>query len=125
AGGGRLFLRTEQDWEKDIEPVSVSEDGNTSTFRLRADQPYVYFKACLEQNGELHWGVGPNRLLLMGEDDQRICYPFFLSSDKGRFSKLIEFPSKILGRAHRLRVYLPPGYEENTLASYPVAFMQD
>lgn len=125
AGNGRLLLRCEQDWEKDIEPVSVSEDGNTSTFQLRADQPYLYFKACLEQDGAFHWAVGPNNLLLMGEDDQRVCYPFFLSSDKGRFSKLIEFPSKILGRTHRLRVYLPPGYDENTLASYPVSFMQD
>src|SRR5262249_39428412 len=33
--------------------------------------------------------------------------------------------SSILNRDHRIRVYLPPGYEENTLSSYPVAFMQD
>jgi predicted alpha/beta superfamily hydrolase len=26
---------------------------------------------------------------------------------------------------HRLRAYLPPGYEENTLATYPVVYMQD
>jgi Putative esterase len=68
---------------------------------------------------------GPNNLLLMGEEDQRVFYPFFVSPDRGRFSRLVEFPSRILGRAHRLRVYLPPGYDENTLASYPVAFMQD
>jgi predicted alpha/beta superfamily hydrolase len=61
----------------------------------------------------------------MEEDDQRIMYPFFFSSNKGRYSKLIEFPSEILGRTHSLRVYLPPGYDENTLAYYPVAFMQD
>ena len=125
AGRGRLVLRTEQDWDRNLEAVAVSDDGNTSTFQLRADQPFLYFKPCLVRDGEVHWSVGPNMLLLMGEGDQRLCFPFFFSPDQGRFSDLIEFPSRILERAHRLRVCLPPGYDENTLASYPVAFMQD
>ena len=61
----------------------------------------------------------------MAEDDQRVSYPYFLSAERGRFSPLVEFPSAILGRQHRLRVHVPPGYDENTLATYPVAFMQD
>jgi len=125
ANNGRVSLRTEQDWEKDIHAESVSDDGNTWTFRLRADQPFLYFKPCLERDGGFHWAVGPNHLLLMGEDDQRICYPFFLGPEKGDFSPLVEFPSPILGRVHRLRVYLPPGYHENTLSSYPTIYMQD
>jgi Putative esterase len=125
AGKGRLVLRTEQDWDRDIEAVAVSEDGYTSTFQLRADQPFLYFKSCLVRDGKFHWSAGPNNLLLMGEEDQRVFYLFFVSPDRGRLSRLVEFPSRILGRAHRLRVYLPPGYDENTLASYPVAFMQD
>jgi predicted alpha/beta superfamily hydrolase len=120
-----VVLRTEQDWDKDIEPVSVSDEGNTSTFHLQADQPFLYFKACLVQGGKHHWSMGPNKLLLMGEDDKRVAFPYFLSSDRGRFTQLVEFPSKILDRVHRLRVYLPPGYDENTLSSYPIAFMQD
>ena len=125
AGKGRLVLRTDQDWDTDVEPVAVSEDRNTSTFKLQADQPFLYFKTCLVRDGKYHWSIGPNNLLLMGEEDRRISYPYFLSSDRGRFSRLIEFPSSILGRVHRLRVYLPPGYDENSLATYPVAFMQD
>jgi predicted alpha/beta superfamily hydrolase len=125
AGPGRLVLRTERDWERDIEAESVSDDGNTWTFRVAADQPFLYFKPCLVRDGVSHWSVGPNSLLLMSEKDQRISYPFFMSSAHGRFSPLVEFPSAILGRRHRLRVYLPPGYEENTLASYPVVYMQD
>lgn len=124
-GDGRIVLRTEQDWDKDIEAINVSEDGNTWTFELEIDQPFVYFKPCLVRDDEVHWSVGPNQLVLMTEADRRVCHPFFLSSEKGRFSKLIELDSKILGRAHRLRVYLPPGYDENTLTTYPVAFMQD
>jgi predicted alpha/beta superfamily hydrolase len=126
AGRGKIILRTEQDWNKDVEPVSMSEDGTMQTFELSIDQPFLYFKPCLiDEKGEYHWCVGPNKLLLMEEKDQRILYPHFFGSERGRYSKLIEFPSKILGRTHYLRVYLPPGYDENTLATYACAFMQD
>ena len=125
AGHGRLTLRTELDWDRDIEAIDVSEDGHTWTFRLKVNQPFLYFKPCLTSDDGVHWSVGANNLLLMGEPDQRICFPFFRSAAEGRFSSLIEFPSPILGRSHLLRVYLPPGYDENTLASYPVVYMQD
>jgi predicted alpha/beta superfamily hydrolase len=125
AGHGTLTLRTELDWDRVIEPIEVSADGTTSTFQLEVDQPYVYFKPCLYRAGSLHWAIGPNNLALMSERDNRISYPCFFAKDQGHFSKLIELPSKILNRAHRLRVYLPPGYEENTLATYPVVYMQD
>ncbi len=61
----------------------------------------------------------------MAADDARVVYPYFFSNPRGRFSPLVEIESAILGRRHRLRVYLPPGYEENTLAHYPLAYMQD
>ncbi|MBZ5856071.1 alpha/beta hydrolase [Flavihumibacter profundi] len=125
AGKGRMVLRTEQDWDEDIEPVYISEDGNTSTFEIAASLPFLYFKACLVDDSTLHWSVGNNNLLLMEEKDQRILYPFFFGEDNGEFSQLVEFPSQILNRTHYLRIYLPPGYHENTLATYPVAFMQD
>lgn len=125
AGDGRLVLRTELDWNRDVEPISVNEDGTISTFELEASKPFLYVKACLLRGGERFWSVGPNRLLLMTEDDRRKYYPFFFDESNGRFSKLIEFPSAILGRPHKLRAYLPPGYDENTLKAYPVAYMQD
>jgi len=120
-----VVLRTEQDWNRDIEAFDVSEDKTTWTFKVRAEQPFLYFKPCLVGDGEVRWAVGPNKLLLMAEKDQRVSYPFFFGSERGRFSKLIEFPSKILGRDHRVRVYLPPGYDDNTLAFNPVVYMQD
>jgi predicted alpha/beta superfamily hydrolase len=126
AGMGRMVLHTELDWDKAIDPITISDDGNVSTFEVEADLPFLYFKPCLEmEDGSVQWSLGSNKLLLMEESDQRIVYPFFFSSESGRFSDLIEFPSAILGRAHQLRVYLPPGYDENTLATYPVALMQD
>jgi hypothetical protein len=125
AGSGRIVLRTELDWELDVEPIAVSDDGNVSTFRLRADQPFLYFKPCLMRDSQVCWSIGGNNLLLMGEEDKRVCYPFFSSPPIGRFSPLIQIPSEIMGRGIRLRVHVPAGYDENTLARYPVVFMQD
>jgi predicted alpha/beta superfamily hydrolase len=125
AGAGAIVLRTEKDWDRDVEASSVSEDGTTWTFELEADQPFLYFKPCLVSGDELRWAVGPNNLLLMGEANRRVSYPCFFDTGAGHFTRLVELPSKILGRNHRLRAYVPPGYDENMLATYPVAFMQD
>src|SRR5687768_18615927 len=72
AGRGKVVLRSELNWDKDVEPVAVSEDGNTSTFEFAADQPFLYFKPCLVRGGAFHWSVGPNNLLLMSEKDERV-----------------------------------------------------
>ena len=53
AGTGTLVLRTDLDWEHDIDPVAVSSDGNTATFEIEAQRPFVYFKPCLIKNGSL------------------------------------------------------------------------
>jgi predicted alpha/beta superfamily hydrolase len=121
---GSLILRTDLDWDKDVKPVAVTSDG-ISTFEVEAYRPFLYFKPCLIANGKFHWAKGGNQLLIMTEDDRRISYPYFFGSEYGRFSPLITFDSAILGREHRARVYVPPGYDENTLAQYPVAFWQD
>ncbi|MBI4862304.1 MAG: alpha/beta hydrolase [Candidatus Riflebacteria bacterium] len=125
AGRGRIVLRTELDWEKSLEPVAVSQDGNVSTFELSVDQPFLYFKPCLVESGTLHCAVGPNKLLLMTERDSRICYPHFFDTQVGEFSPLVELPSKLLGRTHKIRGFVPPGYSENTLSRFPVIYMQD
>jgi predicted alpha/beta superfamily hydrolase len=124
-GTGTLVIRTELDWERDVHPSALSSDGSTATFEIEAQQPFVHFKPCLIKNGSLHWAVGTNNLLIMAGDDDRVVYPFFFSDARGRFSPLVEVESAILDRHHRLRVYLPPGYEENTIARYPFAYMQD
>jgi hypothetical protein len=118
-GRGRMVLKTEKDWDRSIEPSALSEDGSVSTFELEADQPFLYFKPCLVESGATHWAVGPNKLLLMTEKDNRVSYPYFFSPDVGRFSPLVELPSKILGRDHKVRGYLPPGYD--SLASRDIS----
>ncbi|KAA0255461.1 alpha/beta hydrolase [Acidobacteria bacterium ACD] len=120
-----MVLRTELDWDRDVEPAAVSEDGTVSTFSLEADQPLLYFKPCLVDAGGTRWSVGANKLVLMTETDQRVSFPHFFDPEVGRFSSLVELPSRLLGRAHRIGAHLPPGYDENTLAEYPAVFLQD
>ena len=125
AEADKLTIRAELDWDRDIPPVEVSSDHNTATFEIEAPQRFLYFKPCLTRNGRLHWSNGPNNLLIMAARHARVVYPYFFSDPRGYFLPLIEMESAILGRKHRLRVYLPPGYEENTLSHYPLAYMQD
>jgi hypothetical protein len=60
---GSLVLRTELDWDKDVEPTSVTPEG-ISTFEVQAYHPFLYFKPCLFQNGTFHWAKGGNQLLI-------------------------------------------------------------
>ena len=94
--------------------MAVSSDGNTATFEIEAQQRFVHFKPCLIKNGSLHWAVGPDNLLIMAGKDARPVCPYFFSDSRGRFSPIVQIESAILGRHHRLRIYLPPSYDENT-----------
>lgn len=122
---GRIVLRTEQDWSRDIPPDSPEGSGHAFTFTLESDKPFLYVKPCLRIGDEVRFPPGLNRLVLMTEPDERPIYPHFLSPPGGRFAPLLDFDSTRLGRRHQIRVYLPPGYEENTLKRYPVLYMQD
>jgi hypothetical protein len=123
-GRGEIVLRTELDWDRNIEPIAVTNDG-ISSFAIETHHPFLYFKPCLIEGGHFHWAKGDNQLLIMSEDDRRISYPHFFASELGQCSPLLKFHSPLLEREHRARVYLPPGYDENTLAAYPVAILQD
>jgi predicted alpha/beta superfamily hydrolase len=126
AGRGRIVLRTDLDWERDLEPREVGADGATSTFELRSARPFVYFKPCLRTaDGGLRWAVGPNHLVLMTTEACGDVYPQFDGAGSGSLTEVLEFGSEILGRPHQLRIYLPPGYGENELRRYPVFYMQD
>jgi predicted alpha/beta superfamily hydrolase len=125
-GEGRIVLRTELDWDLDVEPVAVSDEGETSTFALEARRPFLYFKPCLRaRDGGVRWAVGSNMLVLMTIHGKSDVFPYFEGPATGSFTEVLERDSAILGRKHLLCVYLPPGYRENTLRRYPVLYMQD
>ncbi|MBK9387989.1 MAG: alpha/beta hydrolase [Planctomycetes bacterium] len=126
AGAGEVVLRTELDWELDLLPVELSEGGTVASFQIEVARPFLYFKPCLRAaDGSLCWSVGPNLLAVMTQSTTAEVYPQFTGTDRGSFDPVVELDSAILGRRHRLRVYLPPGYAENPLRRYPVVYMQD
>jgi hypothetical protein len=49
---GRIALRTEADWEKDIEPDETDGRG-TFTFTVESEKPFLYFKPVLHVGDEL------------------------------------------------------------------------
>jgi predicted alpha/beta superfamily hydrolase len=122
---GRIVLRTEQDWNRDVEPDAPPDGGHTVTFTLESRKAFLYFKPVLRVGDAIFWTPGVNRLVAMTEPDTRPVYPHFRTAGGGHFADPIEFDSTRLGRRHRIRVYLPPGYRENTLKRYPVLYMQD
>jgi predicted alpha/beta superfamily hydrolase len=124
--GERLVLRTDQDWERDIEATRVAEDGRTFEFDIFAPRPFAYFKTSLRgREGEPLWMPGPHRLVLLDLPVPADVHPYFRSSPDGSFEEPLTIPSKELGRELSLRIYLPPGYVEAERRRFPVVYMQD
>jgi len=121
----QLVLRTDTDWEKDIEPASINRKERFAEFKFETTRPFVYLKVCLRRPSGLIWSIGPNSLVLTTRDDVRDGYPTFHSPEEGTVLEVITLDSKLLKREHHLRVYVPAGYEENTCRSFPVMYMQD
>lgn len=124
---GEIVLRTEQDWDRDLEAKEVIVDperGQHADFLVSHTRPYLLCKPCIRGQGELRWAAGSNNLLILSESPHDV-YPHFFSGEGGRITPVLKCPSQILGRALRLRIYLPAGYEENHLKRYPVVYMFD
>jgi len=122
--GAVLRLKTSLDnWQGDLEASGQSEDGLVE-FQVSTDAPFFYFKPLLVKNGEHLWAQGSNYLATM-HGDRLTVFPYFHESSHGRFSECHEFPSTEGNRQHRIIVYMPPGYSENTLRHYPVVYMHD
>lgn len=119
-----MILRAEMDWDRDIEPSWVSEDRTITEFTVRTDQHYFYFKPCLAGR-ELVWSRGSNYLATTGTSGIRRVYPIFFSGLRGTFSDVVSVRAPDGGAEHGLRVYFPPGYDENVLKRYPVLYMHD
>lgn len=122
---GRMVLRTEQNWDLDIEADVVRNDSHLHEFFVSSEKPHLDFKPCIRDGGALIWTEGTNKLAFPGDEDPQGFYPHFYSGLRGRITEVLEFSSAILGRKQRMRIYLPAGYEENTLKRYPVIYMHD
>jgi predicted alpha/beta superfamily hydrolase len=124
AGAGRILLRAEPDWERDLEPVAEDPAGGTFDFELPVAGAHAYFKPVLRRDGELHWAQGPDSLALASGRRSRSVWPHFLADSSCSVCNVHELESAE-GARHAVRVFYPPGYAENTLKRYPVLYMQD
>jgi len=126
----RLLLRTESDWDADVAPTAVAGDGNVCDFTLELEhaRPYLYFKPVLREGDEVAWSRGENYLALAagaGGRPVHDVYPYFFADQGCSACSIHHLASTRSRRSHAVRVFLPPGYAENTLARYPVLYMQD
>jgi predicted alpha/beta superfamily hydrolase len=121
--GGRIVLRTDDDWNMDIE--AVSRPGSTTKFQIETERPYFYFKPVLLGDGTTMWSRGENYLAVVTAGAALEVYPFFREDTQCSVCELMPPLASPSGGEHRFRVFLPPGYHENTLKRYPVLYMHD
>lgn len=125
--GGRIVLHTGLDWDAVIEATASGGDGTRWDFSVTTDQPYFYFKpVVVDDQGNRHWAVGSNYLAVATARESRDVYPHFFDGQSGDITHPLDVPldGTALG-GHKVRVYQPPGYDENTLKRYPVLYMHD
>jgi predicted alpha/beta superfamily hydrolase len=117
---GRLVLRTEADWDRDILPI---EEGPTGArFELSFAEPTLAVKPCFRDGGRMQWAQGSNYVISADEPDPEL-FPYFFTPPRGRVSDVLHVQAET--GAHAVRIYHPPGYDENTLRRYPVLYMHD
>jgi predicted alpha/beta superfamily hydrolase len=121
AGRRMVLFSSLDDWKTPLAPCSA--DDGTFVFQPDTTEPYFHFKpALMEDSGQAIWSVGSDYIAPLPED--RLIFPSFESAPHGTILDRDELASKD-GEAYGFRVYLPPGYEENTQKRYPVCFMHD
>jgi predicted alpha/beta superfamily hydrolase len=117
---GRIVLRTEKNWDEDVEAVEADETG--AVFDVALARPTLALKPCLRRGAAFLWARGQNYVLNAHEPFPSL-YPYFEGAESGRVSDVVHFDFE--GVARSVRVYTPPGYVENPLRHYPVVYMQD
>jgi predicted alpha/beta superfamily hydrolase len=123
--GGRIALRTEENWDSDIEARSIGQYGCVSEFWIQTERPYFYFKPVLLHEGATMWSRGENFLAVTTSRAPLEIHPYFREDTHCSVCELMPPLASPLGAQHRFRVFLPPGYYENTLKKYPVLYMHD
>ena len=73
--GGRLALRTDANWDADVE--AFSRNGCTTEFQVETDRPYFYFKPVLLRDGTTMWSRGENCLAVPTSGSPLEVHPFF------------------------------------------------
>ena len=126
--GAGIVLRTSLDeWKTARQPDEVEE--GVYTFSVTGADDFFYFKPCLvvpDGGEEGLYSQGMNYLATARGPERITIFPFFYTEPHGHFHPHHDFNSEQQeDRQHRIVVYTPPGYNENTLRHYPVVYMHD
>lgn len=122
--GADLWLRAEPDWEADIAAVRRDVERGISWFELSGGAPHLFFKPVLRRDGQVVWAQGENCLSLRGAEPLDV-FPYFDADTSCHVCDKHVVPASFEARGYEVRVFLPPGYDENTLESFPVLYAQD
>jgi predicted alpha/beta superfamily hydrolase len=121
AGSHRITVRGSTgpwNWSRGVAATAGAED--TWTFTTDALTEPAEWKPLLDDET---WSRGPNYRVAPGETVD--VYPHFLTA-RGRVVNLIpSFHSNALDNNRAVWAYLPPSYDENTRARFPVVYMHD
>ena len=122
--GGTIALRTEENWDSNIDACSVGQNGCISEFEIETERPYFYFKPVLLHEGATLWSR-KDFLAVPTSGAPLEIYPYFRPDTRFSVSELMPPLASRSGAQNRFRVFLPPSYDENTLKKYPVLYMHD
>ena len=123
--GARITLRTDENWDSNIGAHSIQQDGCITEFQIETERPYFYFKPVLVRDGTTTWSRGENFLAVATSGTPLEIHPYFREDTHCSVCELMPPLVSPSGAQHRFRVFLPPGYYENTLKKYPVLYMHD
>lgn len=117
------MLRTNGDWDLDIEPVNSDPEAGRYEFLVESAEPFLYYKALvLTDDGRELWAQGPDRLATAGSSRINDTFPSF-SAAEARVTEPEALESEF--GTWTYRVYVPAGYDGNHLHRYPVLYMND
>jgi len=122
---GKIVIHSEKNWDQELNPVSVDKNSHCYEFHVSHDKYYLSFKPCIRLGSHLLWSRGMNKLAIMGMPEVQDFYPYFYDSEEGAITGIIELPSSVFNMTRKLRIYIPPGYNENILKRYSVIYMHD
>jgi predicted alpha/beta superfamily hydrolase len=123
ADGAEIILRTEKNWDMNVEPLRSDECA--AEFLIESERPFFYFKPVLKHDDNMRWSRGENFLAIATSSTPLDIYPYFADDAHCSVCELMSPLPSGTGVEHRFRVFLPPGYRENTLKRYPVLYMHD
>lgn len=121
AAGDHITLRAEPDWDQPIQPHDQSAE--RQVFDLPVESGVRQVKLVLERDGDSHWSIGAN-YIVTARNPEHSVYPCFFQ-DAGRLTGTLQIAAPALNDVLRIRIFLPPGYDENTLKRYPVLYASD